>query len=134
MKTMLVARAVTSVLLVSTLFAQNTPVLPILKIPETVSRSLCVHYVAPVLPPKAMRECVEGIVVLELIVGETGAVLHTTVLSGPTKLAEAATGAAKKWMYEPYILDGKPVRYKTQATEKFQIPHEGCPSRDGNTK
>jgi outer membrane biosynthesis protein TonB len=69
-----------------------------------------------------MRKCVVGVVVLKLFVGETGTVLYTTVLSGPIVLAESATAAAKKWTYEPYIFDGKPVRYETQATEKFRAP------------
>ena len=128
MKTKLaVALAVAWVFFISTLFAQDTPVLPMPRSPEDVSKALRIHYVAPTYPADAMAECVEGEVVLRLIVSDTGAISRVSVLSGPTVLADSAIAAAKKWMYEPYILDGKPVRYKTQATEKFRAPGGQCP-------
>ena len=78
MKTTLVALVAACVLLIPVLFAQGTPVLPLVKIPESVSKTLRIHYLAPTYPADAMRDCVEGEVVLRLIVSETGTVSHVT--------------------------------------------------------
>ena len=132
MKTTLVALVAACVLLIPVLFAQGTPVLPLVEILESVSKTLRIHYLAPTCPADAMRDCVEGEVVLRLIVSETGTVSHVTVLSGPTVLADSAIAATKKWMYEPYILYGKPIQYKTQATERFRAPRAQCCDRSTN--
>jgi bla regulator protein blaR1 len=132
MKSTLVALATASVLLIAGLSAQDTLEPWLVKISEGTSKNFRIHYVAPIYPADAMLKCVEGEVVMGLIVSKTGAVSHVAVLSGPTVLADSAMAAAKKWMYEPYILDGKPIRYRTRATEKFRTPHGQCPHGSSN--
>lgn len=106
--------------------SQLTPILPGPKIPEAVSRTLLLHSVPPVYPSDAKRDCIEGNVVLALTIGETGTVQHVSVLSGPSRLANSAIAAARQWVYEPYLLDHKPVPYNTQATVPFRLPHDRC--------
>ena len=111
------------------LFAQGTPVAPLPSVPEDVAKTHLLRYKAPTYPSDAKRNCIEGDVVLELVISETGTVWHSTVLRGPALLTDSAVTAARKWVYDPYILGGKPVRYLTQATVHFRLPKSECPHR-----
>jgi TonB family protein len=115
-----------SVVMVGLLGAQDTPVLPLPFMPEDVARTHIIHYVAPVYPGAAERKCLSGSVVLELIVGEAGTVEHVTVQDGLPELTSAATDAAKQWMYEPFLINQRPTRYKTKATVRFRPPGATC--------
>lgn len=75
--------------------------------------------VAPMYPPQAQARNVEGWVILELTVTETGAVRDPRVVeSEPSDIFDrAAINAALKFKYKPRIVNGKPievqgVRYK----------------------
>jgi TonB family protein len=80
--------------------------------PEDVSKTHIIHYVAPVYPAAAKRKCLSGSVVLELIVGESGTVDHATVQDGLPEFTSAATDAATQWIYEPCLINDRPTRYK----------------------
>ncbi len=93
---------------------------------EKVSPSVAVHsgpltllHRAPVQYPKeAQAKQIEGIVVLELSLSETGAVDDLRVLSGPEELRKAALESVLQWHYAN---DAKaPV--KTQVSIDFKLP------------
>jgi hypothetical protein len=105
---------------------QPTPVLPTPTISEELARERLIRRVAPVYPPEAKRHCVQGNVVLQLVVNEVGLVRRATRMSGPHALADAAVGAAKQSVYEPYVLNGKPTPYITTATIGFRPPRGTC--------
>ncbi|MCP4151773.1 MAG: energy transducer TonB [bacterium] len=67
----------------------------------------------PKYPEKALKECIAGKVVMEAITDEHGRVVSAKVLDGHPELRQAAVGAIKKWVYEPYVLDGvaEPVKF-----------------------
>lgn len=75
--------------------------------------------VAPVYPRRAQTRKIEGWVILELTVTETGSVKDARVLSyEPSEIFNrAAINAALKFKYKPRVVNGKPievrgVRYK----------------------
>ena len=68
-----------------------------------------VRDVDPIYPPEAREAGVEGIVILELIVGQTGDVSEVTVLRPVPMLDAAAIDAVKQWQYVPTLLNGEPV-------------------------
>ena len=66
---------------------------------------------APVYPLELRKSGVEGTVVVEFLVDETGNVYHAVILSATTAgFEEAALRAVAKWKFEPGRRGGLPVR------------------------
>ena len=64
---------------------------------------------APVYPEEALSAGLEGTVILQLEIDETGSVVDVIVLEGPQELSVAAVEAARKWKFKPGRADGKPI-------------------------
>jgi TonB family protein len=78
--------------------------------------------VQPVYPPDALRRRVRGLVVLRVLVSETGSPLQLEVVQGaPGGLTESALAAVAQWRFEPAMAGGSPVRTHTL----IRIPFEG---------
>ena len=76
----------------------------------------------PLYPEAARRARIQGVVVLECIIGKTGVVQDVKVLRGlPLGLTESATDAVKKWRFEPSTLNGKPVEVLYILTVRFNL-------------
>ncbi len=84
---------------------------------------LLIHRVEPVLPEANQASPVQGEVVLDVIVGQDGAVVSARALSGPDLLAAAATDAVRWWRYQPYLIDGQPMEVETTVTINFKAPN-----------
>jgi protein TonB len=65
---------------------------------------------------------VQGLVVLDAVVDESGVVTQTKVVSGPPVLAAAAVDAVRWWHYDPYLVSGQPAAVETTITVNFQLP------------
>jgi len=118
---------VASVLSFAQAIGEGTPVLPLHVMPESEAQAHRLHYVAPAYPAEARQACLYSRVVLELRVDESGAVAHSSLISGETVLADAAKTALKQWMYLPYVQNGRPAEFITRATVCFPRPSR-CPS------
>jgi TonB family protein len=86
------------------------------KQPELLSRVL------PPYPPVARQWRVEGDVVVNFVVEESGNVSAMSIVSGPMLLREAALNALRSWKYKPSQLDGQPTAMKMQVTISFHLP------------
>ena len=75
----------------------------------------------PVYPVLAKDARVGGTVQLDATIGEDGHIENLKVLSGPPLLINAALDAVKQWTYSPTILNGKPVKVRTQIMVNFQL-------------
>ena len=81
-----------------------------------------IRIVQPVYPPDALRRRVRGLVVLRVLVSETGTPLQLEVVQGaPGGLTEAALAAVAQWRFEPAMAGGSPVRTHTL----IRVPFEG---------
>ncbi len=78
--------------------------------------------VQPIYPRFALQQRMEGAVVLDATIADTGRVQSVRVVSGQTILAQAAVDAVKQWRYHPTLLDGKPIPTETQITINFKAP------------
>jgi TonB family protein len=76
--------------------------------------------VAPDYPPEAQRAGYRGVVFADAVIGEDGRVREVTVLRGLPILAGPATRAIEKWLYEPALVDGKPVAVTITVGVKFE--------------
>jgi periplasmic protein TonB len=75
--------------------------------------------VQPVYPPLAKQARIQGVVILEAIIGRDGAVTEVKVISGHPLLQQAAIDAVSQWKYKPTLLNGEPVEVVTTVTVNF---------------
>jgi protein TonB len=78
-------------------------------------------YVPPVYPPIAQQAKIQGIVVIEAIIGTDGKVREARVLRPVPMLDQAALDAVRQWEYEPTLLAGKPVSVIMTVTVSFTL-------------
>ena len=84
--------------------------------PPTKSRD-----VPPVYPREAQIAGIQGIVIVEVIIGEDGRVSLSDILRSIPYLDEAALQAVRQWRYSPSIIDGRPARVKLTTTANFTV-------------
>ncbi|MDQ3441079.1 MAG: TonB family protein [Planctomycetota bacterium] len=75
--------------------------------------------VKPVTPPAALEQRVQGVVILEIVINETGGVADAKVLRSIPLLDQAALDAVKEWQFEPTELEGRPVPVIITVTVQF---------------
>jgi len=76
---------------------------------------------APVYPPTAQRAGIQGVVILEAVIDETGAVTSAKVLRSIPLLDEAAKAAVMQWQYTPTLLNGVAVPIIMTVTVNFSL-------------
>jgi TonB family protein len=91
------------------------------RISQGVSTGLLLHKVQPIYPYEAMRNHVQGTVLLRAVIDKNGRISSLQPISGPKELTAAAIGAVEQWRYRPYLLEGEPVEVETQITVNFQL-------------
>ena len=79
-------------------------------------------------PKQALNNHVQGAVVLKLLVGKNGKVKGVSLVNGDPMLSDAASHAAKKWVYGPYLVNGKTEEVTTTVTINFRISKSGQPN------
>jgi TonB family protein len=77
--------------------------------------------VRPDFPEEAQRRRVGGAVGLELLIGPDGRVKDVRVVRSSPLFDEAAMDAARKWEYEPPLIDGKAVSVVLSVTVTFNL-------------
>jgi protein TonB len=77
--------------------------------------------VKPVYPPLALRARIKGVVILRILIGETGTPLDIEVMQGVNGgLTEAAIDAVRRWKFMPGRRNGAPVRAWTTVPIPFE--------------
>lgn len=97
--------------------AQTAPV----RIGGVIKQPTRVVHVDAIYPPIAQSARVQGIVIVEAIVGCDGSVVDARVLRGQPLLNESAVEAVKKWRYTPTLLNGVPVPVIMTVTVTFRV-------------
>ncbi len=80
-------------------------------------------HVPPVYPFIALESRVQGVVILEATISESGAVENLRVLRSHPLLERAAIEAVRQWRYTPTRLNGVPVPVIMTVTINFVIQH-----------
>lgn len=75
----------------------------------------------PSYPPIARSAGVQGIVVVDVVIGATGFVQDAHVISGPPLLQAATLDTIRAWHYRPWLVYGKAVPFETQVSIDFKI-------------
>jgi TonB family protein len=89
-------------------------------VPAEVMQGLLTHKIEPIYPEAARLAKVQGIVVLDAVVGADGTVIDLRAVSGPEELTSAALDAVKWWRFQPYLIDGRAVQAKTRLAVDFR--------------
>lgn len=79
------------------------------------------HAVEPVYPEAARQARIEGIVVLEALIGEDGQVIDTRILRSIPLLDQAARDTVEQWHFTPTLVDGRPVKVVQSITVQFAL-------------
>jgi TonB family protein len=80
-----------------------------------------IHRVEPIYPLLAQMSKIDGVVILEAIVGEDGHVRSVKVLRGHPILGKAATDAVAQWQYEPLRLNSMPAAFELTVSLWFHF-------------
>jgi len=99
---------------------------PIYTVGNGVTAPNILQRAQPAYPPDAMRQRIEGAVVLEGVVQTDGTLGDIKVAKSlhPT-LDAAAVNAAGGWVFQPGTKDGVPVRVRITLEVEFRIPSRG---------
>lgn len=97
---------------------------PILKpISGGVLNGVALNLPSPIYPDAAKRLRVSGVVMIEVVVDETGKVISAQATSGPGALREVAVQAALRARFSPTKLSGQPMKVSGVITYKFALTH-----------
>jgi TonB family protein len=89
-------------------------------VPAQEMESRLVHKIEPIYPEAAREAKVQGVVVLDAVIGTDGTVVDVRAVSGPEELAALAVDAVKWWRFRPYALNGQAVPVKTRLAVEFR--------------
>jgi protein TonB len=78
-------------------------------------------YVPPVYPQIALAARVEGTVILQAVIDETGNVREVKALRSILSLDDAALQAVSQWKFSPTLLNGTPVPVVMTVTVTFTL-------------
>ena len=78
-------------------------------------------HVAPVYPPIAQSANVQGVVILEALIGGDGKIQDARILRSIPLLDQSAVDAVKQWEFTPTLLNGAPVPVIMTATVQFTL-------------
>ena len=77
--------------------------------------------VDPVFPDVAKQAGVQGVVVLDCVIGSTGEIVDVEVLRSVRLLDEAAVAAVRQWRYEPTLQNGVAIPVVMTITVNFRL-------------
>jgi protein TonB len=94
------------------------------QVPESDLQSRVITEVKPEYPPNAKKMKATGTVEVEITISEAGLVIQAKAISGHLALRSAAVEAARKWVFKPAMLDGKPIRVKSVLSFVFVLSEQ----------
>jgi TonB family protein len=75
----------------------------------------------PEYPEEAVIGHIQGVVIIDALIGIDGLVRSLQVVKGNATLVEAAKKAVKKWRFRPYLQHGAYSQFKTRITFNFKL-------------
>jgi TonB family protein len=93
---------------------------PQLHVATDVMEKLVIHRVDPEYPAAARPEQLQGVIVLDVVVGRDGSVVDVHAQNGPEILAQSAMDAMRWWRFEPYRVDGQNMVVETTVAMEFK--------------
>lgn len=91
------------------------------KISAADSMAAVKQKVMPEYPPAAKQLKIEGIVMVEALVNESGQVERVDIIKGNPVLTRPAADAVKHWRFAPFQDAGKPCKAVAQLSLTFKL-------------
>jgi TonB family protein len=95
---------------------------PPIRVSRGVTAGEALTKVWPLYPSIAKQINASGDVLVAITIDESGKVIEARATNGHPVLRSAAEDAARKWVFKPTLLDGKPVKQPGVLTFKFVPP------------
>jgi TonB family protein len=95
---------------------------PAPRVSKGVIQGDAITKVQPVYPSIAKQINASGEVQVSITIGENGRVIEAKAIKGHPVLRAAAEEAARKWIFRPTLLDGRPVKQPGTLTFLFTPP------------
>jgi TonB family protein len=80
-----------------------------------------IYQISPEYSAQARQQGASGVVKLEITIAETGFVRTAKVLGGSPALTRSAVDAVKKWVYQPALVNGKPISVTKEVEFQFDL-------------
>jgi protein TonB len=93
----------------------------IVPLPSRLMAGNLLEKTVPQYPAIAKAARIQGVVVLQATISNTGLIENIRVMSGPSLLQQAAVDAVRSWRYKPYLLNGEPVEVETTVNVVFNL-------------
>jgi TonB family protein len=90
-------------------------------ISEVAALQLVKHRVEPEYPATARQFHITGRVISQITVGADGKVESVDQSKGPDILSATVKTSLRKWLFMPFTVAGKPVRFRTTITISFNL-------------
>jgi len=101
--------------------ATNTATGTRVVVPEATMRRTLIATRPPVYPPDALKQNVEGTVVLNAVIAKDGSIKRVDVVRGSPVFIKSAMSAISWRRYKPYVVGGKPVEVETPITVVYTV-------------
>jgi len=92
-----------------------------IRVASSLQKSLLIRQVEPVYPRLAIIAHVEGSVLAEARITQSGTIDSLRIISGNPLLTQAVIDAVKQWRYQPTLLNGEPIDVITTITVNFKL-------------
>lgn len=92
-----------------------------LRVSSGVADGMLIYQLKPTYPRLAAQARIQGMVVLQAVIGKDGTVHDLHVIRGHPMLVPAAIEAVRQWRYRPYLLNSEPVEVDTQINVNFTL-------------
>ena len=79
------------------------------------------HKTMPVYPDEALKKGIQGNVVFNIDVDETGKITSSVPIEGDPLLTAASNDALRTFRFRPYLLNGTAVRMESQLGFHFSV-------------
>ena len=103
------------------LFDQTAARLTPVRVGGTIRTPTKTRDARPVYPVEAQADRVQGVVIVEAIIGTDGNVANARVLRSIPRLDAAALDAVSQWQFTPTHVDGQPVPILMTVTVNFTL-------------
>jgi protein TonB len=92
-----------------------------LRVGGRVREPQLIKRVEPIYPELARQAHMQGVVLIDAVIDESGSIVEMKVISGPPLLIQSAVNAVRQWQYRPTYLNDTPVPVQLNITVTFRL-------------
>jgi TonB family protein len=93
-------------------------------LPTQAAMARLIQRVEPEYPNGARQQHIQGTVLLDVVVNESGTVDGLALVSGESQLLQAAAEAVRQWHFQPLIKSGQPKKFESRVSIDFILASE----------